>query len=155
MAYATGSPRPRRISTASSSWLRPTPRGRVPEDAILVCHGIWFDHDNWGPPIQFRTPEWFAHLYRAFSQPARVVSVDTNSISVIRALWPDLAARMRYLPNWVDRNVFRPASREGERLTVLFPRRAEVNRGLEARRADPRRRPARRAIRLGRRRRLR
>lgn len=103
--------------------------GRVRDDAVLICHGIWFDHDNWGPPIQFRTPEWFAHLYRAFSQPARVVSVDTNSISVIRALWPDLPARMRYLPNWVDRNVFRPASRESERLTVLFPRRAEVNRG--------------------------
>jgi GT2 family glycosyltransferase/glycosyltransferase involved in cell wall biosynthesis len=103
--------------------------GRVRKDAVLICHGIWFDHDNWGPPIQFRTPEWFAHLYRAFSQPARVVSVDTSSIGVIRALWPELAAHMRYLPNWVDRNVFQPASRAGERLTVLFPRRAEVNRG--------------------------
>ncbi len=105
--------------------------GRVRKDAILICHGIWFDHDNWGPPIQFRTPEWFAHLYRAFSQPERVVSVDTSSISVIRALWPGVAAHMRYLPNWVDTNVFPPASREGERLTVLFPRRAEVNRGSQ------------------------
>jgi GT2 family glycosyltransferase/glycosyltransferase involved in cell wall biosynthesis len=103
--------------------------GRVREDAILICHGIWFDHENWGPPIQFRTPEWFEHLYRAFRQPSRVVSVDTSSINVIRALWPDVAARMCYLPNWVDTKVFRPASREGDRLTVLFPRRAEVNRG--------------------------
>ena len=104
--------------------------GKVREDGILICHGIWFDHDNYPPPTTFRTPEWFAHLYASFSHIRKVVSVDTNSISVIRALWPELAARMTYLPNWVDTTIFRPAiGRRSKEITVLIPRRSDVNRG--------------------------
>jgi len=104
--------------------------GEMRPDALLICHGIWFDHENYGPTYVFRSPEWFQHLYRAFSQPARIVSVDTNSINVIRSLWPPLANRMTYLPNWVDPQVFHPPQpRSADRLTVLFPRRSQVNRG--------------------------
>jgi polysaccharide pyruvyl transferase CsaB len=104
--------------------------GRVREDALMVCHDVWFDHNHNRPPIIFRTAEWFAHLHRAFSQPRQIVSVDTNSINVIRALWPELADRMTYLPNWVDTKMFQPpARRDGARLTVLFPRRSEIVRG--------------------------
>jgi glycosyltransferase involved in cell wall biosynthesis len=104
--------------------------GRVRSDALMICHDIWFDHESHAEGIVFRTPEWFRHLYAAFSQPARIVSVDTNSINVIRALWPDLASKMTYLPNWVDVSTFRPVERRAsEQLTVLFPRRSEVIKG--------------------------
>jgi polysaccharide pyruvyl transferase CsaB len=104
--------------------------GRVREDALMVCHGIWFDHDYYQSHFTFRSPEWFAHLYRAFSNPVKVVSVDTNSINVIRSWWPELAANMTYLPNWVDTTLFhKSAERASEPVTVIFPRRSEPVRG--------------------------
>lgn len=104
--------------------------GPMREDAVLVCHGIWFDHDLLPPPFTFRTPEWFEHLYRVFSRPRKVVSVDTNSINVLRALWPEVGPRLTYLPNAVDTRVFKPAAaRAAAAPTVLFPRRSDVIRG--------------------------
>jgi glycosyltransferase involved in cell wall biosynthesis/GT2 family glycosyltransferase len=104
--------------------------GMLREDALVICHSVWFDHDNYKPPIEFRTSEWFEQLYRAFSRPRRIVSVDTNVISVIRALWPELAGRMTYIPSFVDTDIFSPpARRDHEKLTVLFPRRSEYTRG--------------------------
>lgn len=100
---------------------------RMRADALLICHGIWFDH-RLMPTC--RTETWFAHLYRAFSSPGTVVSVDTNSINVIRALWPELAPRMRYIPNFADCSLFHPPiKRSGTELTVVFPRRSHPNRG--------------------------
>lgn len=104
--------------------------GPVRQDAILICHGIWFDHNNYPPPTNYRTSEWFAHLYRSFSQPRKVISVDTNVINVIRALWPELVERFTYVPNWVNTEVFHPPEqRDRSQVTVLFPRRSQINRG--------------------------
>lgn len=101
--------------------------GRMRAGALLICQGIWFDHEYYG---EYRTLDWFTQLYRAFSQPAKVISVDTNTINVLRALWPELAARVTYLPNWVDTEIFQPPrQRPAEPLTVLFPRRSQINRG--------------------------
>jgi glycosyltransferase involved in cell wall biosynthesis len=104
--------------------------GRVREDGLMTCHGIWFDHNNY-PGSIFRTPEWFRELYSAFSSPRCVVSVDTNTIGVIRSLWPELTSNMRFIPNFYDATAYfpRPELRNSERLTVLFPRRSQVNRG--------------------------
>lgn len=104
--------------------------GAVREDGLMTCHGIWFDHDNY-PGAIFRTPEWFDHLHAAFRSPLGVVSVDTNSISVIRSLWPALARKMRFIPNFYDASSYFPdaGKRDPDRLTVLFPRRSQVNRG--------------------------
>lgn len=104
---------------------------RVREDAILICHGIWFDYES--PSFfSFRTPEWFEHLYRAFSRPRRVVSVDASSINLMRSLWPEVAARMTYLPNWVDTGLFYPPTeRETGTVTIIFPRRSNLLRGSQ------------------------
>ncbi|HNO75682.1 MAG TPA: glycosyltransferase family 4 protein [Nitrosomonas mobilis] len=104
--------------------------GKVREDGLMTCHGIWFDHNNY-PDSIFRTPEWFQQLYSAFSSPRCVVSVDTNSIGVIRSLWPELTAKMRFIPNFYDATLYfpRPELRNQERLTILFPRRSQINRG--------------------------
>lgn len=104
--------------------------GRVREDGLMTCHGIWFDHNNY-PGAIFRTPEWFQQLYSAFSSPRCVVSVDTNSIGVMRSLWPELSSNMRFIPNFYDESSYfpRPESRNPDRLTILFPRRSQINRG--------------------------
>lgn len=103
--------------------------GRVRPDALVMCHGLWFDHDNY-PSAKFRSDTWFEHFYRAFSQPGRVVSVDANSINFIRGLYPSLTERMTYIPNWVDTNMFAfPAHRNLDSKVVIFPRRKQVNRG--------------------------
>ncbi len=100
------------------------------EDGLLTCHGIWFDHNNY-PGSFFRTSEWFRHLFRAFANPNGIVSVDTHSISFIRDIWPELSDHITYLPNFFDKNKYKPdnSKRRPEKLTVLFPRRAQINRG--------------------------
>lgn len=106
---------------------------RMRSDAILLCHGVWFDHRNY-QNLSIRSEEWFRHLYRAFAHPGLVVSVDTNSINVVRALWPELAAKMVFLPNFADCQRFYPdpsrvEKRSPQELTILFPRRSHINRG--------------------------
>jgi polysaccharide pyruvyl transferase CsaB len=104
--------------------------GRVREDALMICHGIWFDHNYFEPPFAFRTPEWFEHLYKAFSQPQKIVSVDANAMNVIRSFWPELGERMSYLPNCVDTSIFHPSDRrKSAPVTIIFPRRTERIRG--------------------------
>lgn len=101
-------------------------------DAIMMCHGIWFDHSNYGGNIKFREYKWFKFLHSAFSNPKSIVSVDTNSINVIKSLWPELASKMTFIPNFVDHSLFYP-SQEREKmngkLVILFPRRSQINRG--------------------------
>jgi glycosyltransferase involved in cell wall biosynthesis len=103
--------------------------GRMRTDAIMICHGIWFDHNNY-PWFKFRQNEWFNYLNHAFKNPHKIVSVDTNSINVIRCLWPELTKKMRFIPNFVDHRAFHPPTkRVSDRLTVIFPRRSQINRG--------------------------
>lgn len=103
--------------------------GEIRDDALVICHGLWFDHECFGID-RFHGHEWHAHLRRAFSVPQRVVSVDLNSINFIRATWPNLAQKMKYIPNFFDPTLFYPSPRKSsERLTVLFPRRATHPRG--------------------------
>lgn len=103
---------------------------KMRSDAIMICHGIWFDHNNYGDFIKFRKNKWFRFLHNAFYSPRHIVSVDTNSINVIRALWPELVDKMTFIPNFVDHTLFfPPQDRIGQKITVLFPRRSQINRG--------------------------
>ncbi len=104
--------------------------GKMRNDAIMTCHGIWFDHNNY-LGIKFRHLKWFEHIYKTFAQPKRIVSVDTNSINTIRTFYPNLTSNMTFIPNFVDRNIFKPnnLSRQNSKLKILFPRRSQINRG--------------------------
>lgn len=105
--------------------------GKMRPDAISITHGIWFDHNNYGPSFKFREKEWFRYLNKAYANPKRIVSVDTNSVNVIRSFWPDLATKMKYIPNFVDLTRFYPPpnGRNNEKIKILFPRRSQINRG--------------------------
>ena len=103
--------------------------GRIREDGLMTCHGIWFDHKHNTSVV--RQPQWFEHLYNAFSNPLAVISVDTHSVSVIRSLWPDLAKHMHYIPNFFNGKNNYPAAlnRNPDKLTIIFPRRSQILRG--------------------------
>jgi GT2 family glycosyltransferase/glycosyltransferase involved in cell wall biosynthesis len=105
--------------------------GKMRPDAISVCHGIWFDHNNYGPNTHYRTKDWYIYLNRVFSNPQLTVSVDTNSIGIVRSLWPQMADKMRFIPNFYDPEYFYPPEkpRKNDPLVILFPRRSQVNRG--------------------------
>lgn len=104
--------------------------GPLREDAVVVSHGVWWDHDLWGH-LRFRTPEWEEQLARVFTRPRRVVSVDHNSINVVRALFPEAADRMTCIPSAVDTERFHPpADRRIHEPLVVFPRRADIIRGV-------------------------
>lgn len=98
-------------------------------DALMICHGIWFDY--YGLSISNQNEKGILELYNIFRNPGSIISVDTNSINVVRSLWPEFVEKMKYIPNWVDRNIFHPppVPRNNERITVLFPRRADIFRG--------------------------
>jgi len=104
--------------------------GLFREDGLMTCHGIWFDHSNNADPV-FKSKEWFAHLYRAFSNPKAVTCVDTHSMSFIRSLWPELSPKLRHIPNFYDQDLFHQDTtrRDKEKITILFPRRSHINRG--------------------------
>lgn len=103
--------------------------GPMREDAVVVSHGVWWDHDLW-PHLQFRTPDWLAQLERVFTRPRRVISVDTNTANVVRALFPAADARIRHIPSAIDTDVFTPSGRRSrDEPVVLFPRRAQRIRG--------------------------
>lgn len=104
---------------------------KMRKDAISICHGIWFDHNNYGDSYKFRKNKWFKYLFKAFDNPNKIVSVDTNSINVIRSFWPELSPKMTFIPNFVDQKNFYPPreKRSNKKLKILFPRRSQINRG--------------------------
>ena len=104
---------------------------KMRSDAISICHGIWFDHNNYSSFYNIRSNQWFQHLFRAFNNPKRIISVDTNSINIIRAIFPELASKMTFIPNFVNNAIFYPPKEErnNSKLVVLFPRRSQINRG--------------------------
>jgi glycosyltransferase involved in cell wall biosynthesis/polysaccharide pyruvyl transferase WcaK-like protein len=104
--------------------------GPLRDDALVVHHGVWWDHDLYREGFAIRTPEWYRHLERVFARPQRVVSADNNSINVVRALFPAAAAHMTLIPSFVDTERFHPpAERAASTPLVLIPRRVDVLRG--------------------------
>lgn len=104
---------------------------KVTSNSLLISHGIWFDHANY-THITYRTHKWWKLLKIAFTAPEHCVSVDTNTIGFVRSLWPEHAAKWHYLPNFYDPKQFNPVHKSNvrQKLTILFPRRAQVNRGV-------------------------
>lgn len=102
--------------------------GTLRDDAIVVCHGIWFDDGR------AFSPEWMRNLHN-MTRARHFVSVDTNSISVLRTMVNhEAASRMEYVPNFVDTTQFFPRESSGEDvstrpLRILIPRRACPQRG--------------------------
>lgn len=94
-------------------------------DSIVVSHGVWWDAP--GTPVQ----DHLQICRDALTQATEVISVDYNFLNVMRAVLPDLAGKIRVIPNSVDLSEFRPPRRRSGPATVLFPRRLDPARGAD------------------------
>jgi glycosyltransferase involved in cell wall biosynthesis len=97
--------------------------------SIAVSHGLWWDIPG---PEWWRSDEWRSRLRVCLEGIGTLVSVDTNTLNWVRQEWPDLSAKLRYLPNGVDVDLYQPGDTHSETrlLTVLFPRALVWGRGF-------------------------
>lgn len=100
-------------------------------DSIAISHGVWWDSAErpW-----WRTPEWMEKMKIGLTKPAKIVSVDTNTLNWVRAVIPEIydENKFEYIPNYVDIDKFKPKKKVGnsDKFTVLFPRRLTAGRGF-------------------------
>lgn len=96
-------------------------------NSIAISHGIWWDSTVHS---YFRSQEWYNVIEQCLIGPQLIVSVDTNTINWTRSIYPHLASKMLYIPNYVDAGVFQPTVCPDNNLfTVLYPRSLIAARG--------------------------
>lgn len=93
---------------------------------IILSHGISWD----GPNKKFNIRD-LNKFKRILTNAKQIVSVDTNTINWFKAVYGIAAhnVRMNYIPNYVDRNEFKPVNNPSDKIRILFPRRAIFERG--------------------------
>ncbi len=98
----------------------------VRQKSIAISHGIWWDttERKW-----WRTQDWYATIKKCLANPYIIVSVDTNTINWCRAVYPELASKFSYIPNYADTSKYTPKPKVGDKFTVLYPRRLVGARG--------------------------
>lgn len=96
-------------------------------NSITICHGIWFDNQQWAG---IDVAGW--HIVPALQQAAAVVAVDLAFVQYCRSVIPKVNNnKMIYIPNYVDIDLFQPGSRAPDgMLEILFPRRNAPERGI-------------------------
>jgi len=97
---------------------------------IGISHGIHWDYPNNRMDLHDSAVE--RRIVDAVLACSACVAVDTNFYNWIRCFDADAAARIRYIPNFVDLEAFRasPKRFDGPRLELLFPRRLCRERGF-------------------------
>ena len=108
---------------------------RVKPRSIVISHGVGWDYPAhpWSTLSGPLKDEWLRRLHYAITAPELVVSVDTNTLNWLRAIWPGYEHKQVYIPNFVDGKEFFPDKdrRGGEPLIILYPRRLTWIRGLD------------------------
>ena len=96
---------------------------------IGINHGIHWDHRH--TSISGFKAERHQSVFKALKQCRMVVGVDTNFVNWVRTCDYTLSGKVVYIPNYVDRRVFRPTAKHyGGRIRCLYPRRLYEARGL-------------------------
>ncbi|WP_156395789.1 glycosyltransferase [Bosea sp. Leaf344] len=97
----------------------------VHRPSIGICHGVYWDHPN----STLLDPHVSRDVFSSILHLDECISVDANSINVLRATRPDIAAKLAYVPNYVGSEFFAHRKVEDERISVLYPRRLYSPRG--------------------------
>lgn len=97
-----------------------------------VNHSIQFD----GPSVHTLTalPNDLVNPYKttldALQNVKLCVCTDTNFVNWVRTRDYELSKKVRYVPNYYDKNTFRPVKKKTQdRVVFVFPRRIEESRG--------------------------
>jgi glycosyltransferase involved in cell wall biosynthesis len=98
----------------------------IVQNSILINHGIWFDRKK-------KSEEYYDLLYLQIQKNDLIICVDTNYINFARAYWGYNCGlgKFNYIPNFVDDDFFidEKDKEYNDKLTILFPRRANIYRG--------------------------
>lgn len=93
--------------------------------SIGICHGVYWDHEG----FTLFNDDVRRDVFSALLHLDECISVDANSVNVIRASRPELAKTMSYVPNYVGEEFFLEPRRDPARVRLLFPRRLYGPRG--------------------------
>lgn len=95
-------------------------------NSILINHGIWFDRKK-------KNDDYYDLLYLQIQKNDIIICVDTNYINFARTYWGYSCGinKFNYIPNFVDDDFFidEQDKEYDNKLTILFPRRANIFRG--------------------------
>lgn len=98
----------------------------IVENSILINHGIWFDRRE-------KPDDYYELLKLQIIKCKKIICVDTNYINFVRSIWGYnfQKNKLSYIPNFVDDHyVINKINKNfDKKLTVLFPRRANLYRG--------------------------
>jgi glycosyltransferase involved in cell wall biosynthesis len=93
--------------------------------SVGICHGVYWDTAHGTLLHDHIARDVFSSLLHL----DKCISVDANSINVVRATRTELAERMDYVPNYVSEEFFRQRKDSGDIIRVLYPRRLYGPRG--------------------------
>ncbi len=96
---------------------------------VGISHGVWFD----GTFRESTLPRWKENFDYSVRGLDHIVSVDTNTINVLRSMYKDsINKKCHLIQNYVDTKKFFPINRTiTKKMKVLFPRRLTHYRGIE------------------------
>lgn len=92
---------------------------------VGICHGMYWDHEG----STLLNDDVARDVFSSIKHLDSCVSVDATSINVVRGTRPDLAGKIKYIPNYVSELFFENDVTDGDQLTVLYPRRLYGPRG--------------------------
>ncbi len=96
------------------------------KNSILISHGV-----IWDSPFCTCNSKDILKIYSGNYK--KIVSVDTNTISLFRTLFPlktKISSKFIYVPNYVDTSKFLQNDKNASLKTILFPRRVANERGF-------------------------
>ncbi len=106
------------------AWPRPA------EPSIGISHGVAWDTPENNDLSAVTFWEQNRRIIEAATIVDKMVSVDTNTINWFQTIDFNTGNKMEYIPNYVDSEVFKPSSKQSDRIVISYPRRLYGARGL-------------------------
>ena len=95
---------------------------------IGISHGIFWDNTH---SHSYNFAERFMMPIESAEALDMLVSVDTNTINWFQTIDYTYSNKMAYIPNYVDRDIFKPAkNKKDDEIVILYPRRLYYPRGF-------------------------
>lgn len=106
------------------AWPRPA------HPSIGISHGVAWDSVNNKDLSAMTFWEQNRRIIEAAKVVDKIVSVDTNTTNWFQTIDFEIGNKMEYIPNYVDREIFKPGEKNNDRIVISYPRRLYGARGL-------------------------
>ncbi len=98
--------------------------------AIGISHGVAWDSETNCKENFLNTVDYHKKVLNSAGLFDSIISVDTNTCKWFQTFDYNLSLRFKYIPNYVDLNIFKPKHVEKNNTIILYPRRFYKPRGL-------------------------